>query len=133
MTSKKKKGQSKELLAKKILIAEGWLVGFKSQTIRMGPFFKANDMFGLFDLVCVRTRPIEGFGKDAKCPEWLFVSVKHYKSGDKAETRTKIDEFCAKYRFAGLRAEQWVWKRGYFGRGKNRVYVKGEFERNVIV
>jgi hypothetical protein len=75
MTSTKKKGERAELRCKHELEKEGWIVVFKSCTVRRGPCFIGLDFADLFDVVAIKN----GLKKI-----WKFISVEHYGS---AQTR----------------------------------------------
>jgi len=118
MINKARKGQRKELLARKQLEEEGCRVLFKSQRTRFGPI----DFAHLFDIVAV------GFST------WRFVSCKHYgKSGKYAQHQRDILHFAEEYFLEKMIAELWIWHRpAWVGRGKNKKWVRGYFEKIVI-
>ena len=126
MTSSKLKGQKKELLAQKQLEAEGYTVFFKSHTIKQGPIYRGYDFADLFDLVAAKSN----FPDD---DEWKFISVKHHNSSGLGAHKDAIKEFADKFRNPFHQYELWRWKRpGYYGRGKDRKWCAGEFEKTVI-
>jgi hypothetical protein len=117
----KKKGQRKELFAQKVLESEGWTVGFKSHTIKLGPIFKGYDFFDLFDVVAVREK------------EWKLVSVKHYSTAQTKypDHQDKIREFALLHGiFPSMSFELWLWhKPAWRGRGKNKKWIEAHFEK----
>jgi len=136
MTSNKKKGDSKENKAKKLLIKEGHTILFKSCTVKRGPMYLGLDFGDLYDLVTLKQERFPILENEMMHPIWYFTSVKHYqKSGGAgiAAHKRAIIEFKEKNGLPGMVFELWRWKKpGMYGRGKNKAYSKGEFLREVI-
>jgi Holliday junction resolvase-like predicted endonuclease len=119
--NKAKKGKTRENIAKHELEAEGYWVGFKSYTMRLGPIFKGIDLFGLFDLLAIRG------------DHWRFISVKHRKSGDVSENRKAILNFIEQHALHNMSFELWIWHEPRtVGRGKNKKFVKAHWIKEVL-
>jgi hypothetical protein len=88
-----RKGAGKELLARRILESEGWLVDYARKT---GRFVKQKDLYGLFDLLAVK----EGLV--------LFVQVTHLKSLHAHQPY--IDFAGGMARNPWVLVEQWAWE-----------------------
>ena len=72
------------------LEGKGWLV---STAEVGGRFVKEKDMFGLYDLVCIKPGIV------------LFVQV----TCNRPHTHYKYQDFCDKYANDSIWIEQWVW------------------------
>lgn len=124
--NKKKKGERKELLAKKQLEKEGWTVVFKSCTVKRGPCFVGLDFADLFDVI----------GLDKHHKSWKFVSVKHYSSAQTKypQHQQEIKDFATTHGLVGMIFELWLWhKPRWTGRGKNKRWDHAYFERIEIL
>lgn len=127
MTSTKKKGQAKELLCKKELEKEGFIVVFKSCTVKRGPCFIGLDFADLFDVVAIKN----GLKKI-----WKFISVKHYGSAQTKypQHQEEIRKFKRDYGTINMDFELWLWhKPRWVGRGKNKKWDTAHFERIEIL
>jgi len=109
-----KKGYLKEKYARDILIERGFKIVFKSVRFKFGCI----DYAELFDIVAVR-------GK-----EKLHVSNKHFGNSNYHKPHQKeIKAFKKDHGLPTERFELWLWvSPRWVGRGKNKVWQKGNFK-----
>lgn len=127
-----KKGQSKELLCRKELEKEGWIIIFKSIRTRWGSY----DMADLFDVCAVKPFRTfdEGSTNVVEDKRWLFVSVKNYTTfKNLPQHQEEIKNFKNLYGLAGMEFQLWLWRRAKLqGRGANKIWSKAEWKKITI-
>ncbi len=119
MINKAKKGYTKEKRCRDELKEEGWMIVFKSIRFRFG----CVDFAGLFDVVAYK-------GEERK-----FISCKHFgkKYNNYLPHQKEISDFKKKHGLRDESYELWIWHHPkYEGRGKNKVWVKGHWDKKII-
>jgi len=110
------KGRAFELEVKKILEKDGWLVWRTTRTR-----FGANDLFGIFDLACLRPTI-------SSC-ELMYISCSYITH--KSDKLNELQAFCNKYHI-----NAWLSLKvpaGWKGRGKNKKYQKASIETIQVI
>jgi len=123
MVNTKKRGQKRELEAEKILKKQGYTVFFRSQTVKRGPFWHANDFADYFDLVAAKTR-------HTLHPIWKFISVKSSTQGH-GKHKKQLKEWERAYWFMGLKVELWVWHKRRYDK-KRKEWIEPHFKVETI-
>jgi hypothetical protein len=119
VTSNKKKGQLKELLAQHELEADGWRVIFRSMTVRLGPIFRGLDVADCIDIIAV------------KSGTWRLISCTHH--GGESTRRRSLLQFAEEHGLQGMNFQLWAWyKAGEYGRGKNRKWEQAHFFKESV-
>jgi len=119
MVNTYKKGYNKEKRARDELKADGWFIAFKSVRWRFGTI----DYGLLFDIVALKDKTKK------------FISCKHSTNEGKTypQHQEEIKKFKEKYGLEGESYELWIWSNPRWrGRGKNKKFVEGYWDKKVI-
>jgi len=135
--STKSKGARKELLCAHALEKDGFVVIFKSCTVKRGPFFVGLDVADLFDVIAVKSSVTQfesKIGGFFHLMQWKFVSVKNWSDGRKhPQHQEDIKKFKASYCLEGMSFELWLWQKPrYRGRGKDKHFEQSHWEIIVV-
>lgn len=110
MSNNKTKGNRNQLKCIRELESSGWLVDKVEKT---GRFAKIKDLYGLFDIVCVKKN------------KTLYVQI----TTNKPHTHKNYQSFARKYGGKNLLVEQWVW---YDRRGWRKIVYQSSGKKKVI-
>ena len=114
--NKAKKGQKKELLARRELEKDNWFVVFKSIRWRFGCIDFAN----MFDIVAYKNK------------ERKFISCKHF-NGYYLPHQEEIKQFKEAYGYPGESYELWIWHKPIWrGRGINKKWSEAHWDKIVL-
>ena len=127
--NKSAKGKRKENLCAEELKKEGWEIVFKSIRTR----FQRVDFAGRYDIVGRKILSWVENGRAFQSAQWIFVAVTHAGAKNMEEEYAKI-KGDMKFALSGMKFQSWVWhERGWHGRGENRKFEEGRWEKIDVV